>query len=287
MCKENREFNLDITDESCGVIGSDTALARSLPFFIYCAGQIGAKKDYFTKTWYLDGFLLLITTHGQGQLSYLDKTYTLNVGDAVLINCSQFHEYKTLGNSWHTCYIRFDGSAARTYHDYINRDGFCVKEYRDLHSAKKLIDEIINLCIISDDYAPMEISLALTRLLTDLCTHHANSDEQNEITPGVMQAKQFIDEHYAQKIMLEDIARASLLSVYHLSHTFSAQLGCSLHAYLSSVRLTHAKRLLLTTQLTVQGICDKVGFANINVFIRSFKNAVGMTPTAFRSKNFY
>ena len=59
------------------------------------------------------------------------------------------------------------------------------------------------------------------------------------------------------------------------------------HAYLLRQRIDKAKRLLLTTQMSIQDISEQVGFSNVNIFIRSFKNAMGMTPTAFRSKNFY
>jgi len=283
----NREYNLDITDESCGVIANASALARSLPFFVYCAGQIGAKKECYTKTWYLDGVLLLVTTRGQGRFTYQGKTCVLGVGDVVFIDCTQYHEYCTLGDFWENYYIRFDGSAARTYHDYINRDGWRVLSCNDIKATRKLVGEIINLCLSPDDHAPLEISLALSRILTELAVSAHRSMETSELSPAVRQAKEFIDQHYAEQVTLEDIARASLLSPYHLSRTFKAQIGVAPHAYLNQRRLDKARRLLLTTQMTVQDISDRVGFSNVNILIRSFKNAAGMTPTAFRSKNFY
>lgn len=45
----NREYNLDITDESCGVIANASALARSLPFFVYCAGRSVQKRNAILK----------------------------------------------------------------------------------------------------------------------------------------------------------------------------------------------------------------------------------------------
>lgn len=283
----NREYNLDITDESCGVIANASALARSLPFFIYCAGQIGAKKECYTKTWYLEGFLLLVTTRGQGSFTYQGKTCILGAGDVVFIDCTQYHEYCTLGDFWENYYIRFDGSAAGIYHDYINRGGWRVLSCSDINATKKLVGEIINLCLSPDEHAPLEISLALSRILTELAVSAHKGMDASELSPSVQQAKEFIDQHYAGQITLNDIARASLLSPYHLSRTFKTQIGVSPHAYLNQRRLDKAKRLLLTTQMTVQDISDRVGFSNVNILIRSFKNAAGMTPTAFRSKNFY
>lgn len=283
----HREYNLDITDESCGVIANQSALAYNLPFFVYCAGQIGAKKECYTKTWYLDGVLLLVTTRGQGSFTYQGKTCLLNAGDAVFIDCTQYHEYHTVGDFWENYYIRFDGSAAHTYHDYINRNGWRVLPCKNIEAMVKQIGEIINLCISPDEHAPLHISLVLTQIVTELAVLSDTPADDSGHSPAVMQAKEFIDRHYAENISLPDIAHASLISPYHLSRTFKAQTGFSPHAYLVSRRIDKAKRLLLTTQMSVQDISDCVGFSNVNIMIRAFKNAAGMTPTAFRSKHFY
>ena len=283
----NREYNLDITDESCGVIANASALARSLPFFVYCAGQNGEKKECYTKTWYLDGVLLLVTTRGQGSFSFQGKTCVLNAGDAVFIDCTQYHEYHTLGDFWENYYIRFDGSAARTYLDYINKGGWRTVPCSNIETTRKWIGEIINLCITPGDHAPLEISLALSRILTDLAINADKGAADPDLSVPVMHAKEFIDRHYTDQITLEEIARASLLSPYHLSRIFKMQTGLAPHAYLIHQRIDKAKRLLLTTQMSIQDISEQVGFSNANIFIRSFKNAMGMTPTAFRSKNFY
>ena len=283
----NREYNLDINDESCGVIANTSALARSLPFFVHCAGQIGAKKNFFTKTWYLDGVLLLFTARGTGYFSYQQRSCTLRPGDIVFIDCTQYHEYHTLGEFWENYYIRFDGVCARTYHDYINRNGWRVFPGNPIDATRKLIGSIINLCITPGDEAPLEISLALSRLLTGLAQKAEKSADTAELSLPVRQAKDFIDRNYTRPITLQDIARAALISPYHLSRIFKKQTSATPHAYLVSRRIDKAKRLLLTTQLNIQSISDRVGFSNVNILIRSFKAATGVTPAAFRSKNFY
>ncbi len=284
--EENREYNLDITEESCGVIANSSGLSRSLPFFVYCTGQIGGKKDYYTKTKTLSGVLLILTTAGSGSLEYQGQSYLLQTGDLFLLDCTQYHEYHTVGKHWTNYYIRFDGSAARIYHDYIHRHGFHIFSCENWKLMQSRFSEVINLCTQSGSLAPMQVSSLITQILTDLAGMQPHPEEEQDMSAAVTTAKHYIETHYHKKVTLEEIAQACLLSPYHLSRLFKAQLGDSPHAFLNHVRIENAKRLLLTTQLSVQDICFRVGFSNPNILIRSFKNAVGMTPTAFRSKHF-
>lgn len=52
--------------------------------------------------------------------------------------------------------------------------------------------------------------------------------------------------------------------------------------YLSSVRIDAAKELLKSTNLTVTEIAGKVGYEDLNYFIRTFKKTVGMSPGQYR-----
>lgn len=280
----NREYNLDITDESCGMIAQNTPLAYELPFYVYCAGQVCGRRDMYTKTYYLPGTLFMLTVSGKGLLHYGGQDYTLSAGDVFVLDCTQYHAYETDGEEWTSCYIRFDGAAAKTYLNEINKQGFVVQRC-DLSAIKNKADGVIDLCLAGTDTAALEISLLMTGILTAL-SKIAPQENGLQLTQPVLRAKQFIESYYALPITLEEMAESAQISPFHFSRLFKAQLGLSPHEYLIEVRIANAKRLLLTTQLYVQDICEKVGFGSANVFIRNFKNSVGITPAAFRSKSF-
>ncbi len=71
-------------------------------------------------------------------------------------------------------------------------------------------------------------------------------------------------------------------SVSTLSHLFSSFFGKSVRAYLSDIRLSHARDLLLGTELPVTTIALDVGFQDSNYFSRVFSRAFGVSPRAFR-----
>jgi AraC-like DNA-binding protein len=85
---------------------------------------------------------------------------------------------------------------------------------------------------------------------------------------------------------LDHAAREAALSRFHFARFFKRQTGRSFSAFLSSVRLSHAKDLLLKTDLPVTLVAQECGFASLPTFYRVFKAGTGNTPINYRkSKN--
>lgn len=89
-------------------------------------------------------------------------------------------------------------------------------------------------------------------------------------------------ERYLQPISLKDIAGYSNYSETYISKLFHKQYGLTFTAYLISLRIEHAKRLLLNTDLPIQEICIRSGFSSFPNFINMFKRLTELTPKDFR-----
>jgi two-component system response regulator YesN len=98
-------------------------------------------------------------------------------------------------------------------------------------------------------------------------------------------ALEYIQKHYREKLTLEEIARAAHLSVSRLCHLFREQMGFPVFDYITSLRISRAKSLLLSTDRTCLQICYDSGFFNLSYFNRTFRQQTGMTPTQFRRQN--
>ena len=57
-------------------------------------------------------------------------------------------------------------------------------------------------------------------------------------------------------------------------------------AYLTNVRMENAKRLLLSTDLSVAEVADRSGYADYRVFTKAFKKAENVTPSQYRREFF-
>lgn len=97
-------------------------------------------------------------------------------------------------------------------------------------------------------------------------------------------AMQHMQQHYAEALTLEDMARVVYLSPFYFSHVFKEQTGMTFVEYLTSLRLNAAKQLLRDSPLQVGQIAERVGYSDVNYFSRVFKKVVGVTPTDFRAR---
>ena len=94
----------------------------------------------------------------------------------------------------------------------------------------------------------------------------------------------YVDDNYSMpdlslKMITEEL---DVTSYKYISEIFKDKTGVKFTDYLHNVRINEAKRLLLYTDMMIFEIAEKVGYLSSNVFIRSFKKTVGITPGDFR-----
>ncbi len=108
-------------------------------------------------------------------------------------------------------------------------------------------------------------------------------EERQRKTGSVLeQVKEYLQEHFAEDVTLEDVAEMHGISPYYLSKLFSQQNNITFIDYLTDLRMEEAKNLLVDTQKGLKEIAIDVGYANSNYFCRVFKKKTGLTPSEFR-----
>lgn len=129
-----------------------------------------------------------------------------------------------------------------------------------------------------------DICAWVSHALNDFIESVYSSQDSRKITQ-IKPAIDYIETNYRNQITLEEIAKAAFLSASRLAHLFKEQLGMTIIDYLTSIRIKHAKELLLATTKNCTQICFDVGYNNQSYFIRMFKASVGLTPLKFRQNN--
>jgi AraC-like DNA-binding protein len=97
---------------------------------------------------------------------------------------------------------------------------------------------------------------------------------------AVRRTKQFLDERYAERVPLHQLARLMGLSAYHLNRSFCRRIGMPPHEYQVQLRILKAK-LLLRLGRSISETASLVGFVDQSHFTRHFKRSVGVTPGKF------
>ncbi len=89
-----------------------------------------------------------------------------------------------------------------------------------------------------------------------------------------------IEQHYPERITVDDLARRFYVSNSSISHTFKQKMGVSLYRYITQRRLIAAKTLI-AQKVPMEEIAHRVGFADYSTFYRAFKQEFGISPRRF------
>lgn len=104
------------------------------------------------------------------------------------------------------------------------------------------------------------------------------SESRNEVAA----VKNYIYQHYGEDLNLEMLAEKVYLSSGYLSFIFKKETGMNLNRFIKVFRMEKAGEFLRDTNMKVAQISEKVGFANVSYFCRSFREYYGYSPESYR-----
>nr|WP_040512883.1 response regulator [Gracilibacillus halophilus] len=108
------------------------------------------------------------------------------------------------------------------------------------------------------------------------------TQEQPYHNPAIQQALAFIDEHFAEELTLKTVADEVHLNASYLSALFKEELQLTFSEYITRKRVQQAKKLLLSSDLTITEIAEQIGYHTSKYFIKIFKQYEQMTPNVYR-----
>lgn len=100
----------------------------------------------------------------------------------------------------------------------------------------------------------------------------------------VRQAVAYMEENYARKLTLQDVADHCFVSQWHLSKLINKHMERSFYDLLNSIRVEQAKRLLKDPKLKIGEIVELVGCSDSAQFSRIFKKAEGVSANQYRNR---
>jgi len=99
----------------------------------------------------------------------------------------------------------------------------------------------------------------------------------------VRRALSYMQQHYAEKLTLSEVADACYVSQWHLSKLLNRYAGKSFNDILNTLRIDEAKRLLADPSLKIGDIGEMVGYADPAHFAKVFKKLTDMSANEYRS----
>ena len=86
-----------------------------------------------------------------------------------------------------------------------------------------------------------------------------------------------------ERFSLAELASLVFFSPFHFHRIFRQVTGLPPGRFFAALRIEAAKRLLLTSDLTVAEVCLEVGYRSNGTFTSQFSRLVGVSPSAFRN----
>lgn len=260
-----------------------------LPILLY-AGQINNEPDWkFSSHKHEDLCELVYISEGEGDFIIKNKYYRARKGDLMVYNKGVIHDEKSDPLNPLRTYFCGIGNLL------INgiEEGFIIPPNVEpvihtnkyMHKVENYISEIFEECssqVLGYEVVCNNLLISLIILITRIIsTQNISTAPLNTNTLGY-QIKEYIDKNYTKDISLNEIANRIYVSQHYLSHIFKQETGYSPINYLISCRIGEAKKLLLTTDMTILEISTHVGYGNPNYFTMLFKKATGFSPSKFR-----
>jgi len=97
-------------------------------------------------------------------------------------------------------------------------------------------------------------------------------DYRNHISPNIHKVQDYLIEHLADEISVEDLASLVAMSPRNLSRVFKEKTGTTVHEYLTLLRLEYAKTMLNNPEYTIEYIASKCGFKTARQLQRILKD---------------
>ena len=108
-------------------------------------------------------------------------------------------------------------------------------------------------------------------------------EEQNLFySSNVKKAISYIKSHYAEDILVEQVAEEIGKTPNYFSSIFKAEVGIPFREYLNRLRVEKARKMLEETDMLIYAIAQQVGYKDYTYFSQIFKKVTGISPTAVR-----
>ena len=272
--------------DSVRLFATPSMTARSLYFYMQEAGYFKTGWPYFTERSNRNSLLLIYTLSGEGRLLYEEKEYGLTEGSCLFIHCMKHHEYHTVkGKKWEFLWLHFNGEKARGYYEEFVKNGFRILVIRQKELVEGLFREIIERNRKRELTTEVRTGGLIGTLLTELIVQNTTESRQAVLIPAcVRAAEKYLEQHFREKVMLQELADMLHMDKFYLIKEFSRYVGVTPHEYQIGLRLSYAKELLKYSDLSVTEIAYACGVNQTSHFISLFKEREHLTPAKFRKE---
>lgn len=269
------------------------------PFFIQFGGH---ERDLYIHS-HRDFNELVIVTEGSAVHIVNSEEYPIQKGDVFVVGNDTVHGYRNAEN-FHICNIMYrhdrmfsgspDISSCAGYHALFVLEPRITKEQsfrsrlrlkRENYAAVKIIlDDMLREYEGSSECRKTMLTAQFARLsamLSRLYSFDGGGEAHDMV--NIAKAVSYIENHFEERISVEELAKISHYSVRHFVRVFKKAYNYPPAEYIINLRISRACAVLRDTGMTISEAAAKCGFDSVNYFSRIFKKRTGLSPTEYKN----
>lgn len=254
-------------------------------------GERTLTSDKLTRTRTIPETVVAQCLRGQYEIRTQDQTILVNPGEVAMIgsdvaftNIHHLDENGVMASRWIHCrFTVFDNIDLSSLFDIpLKISGPQAEQAGDLIGQLLTIATRPNSLL--DCIRTNELAFKMLYILCEVSKPKFIDFEDIRYSERLIPVFEYINDNLSAPISVKDLAKAAHMSLSRFFPYFKSQMQQSPMDYVKKTRITKACRLLVTTEWSISGIAERVGFSNQFHFSRVFKEICGETPSDYRSQ---
>ena len=195
-------------------------------------------------------------------------------------NCNIKNEDEIIGRRIPDCFPKVLSDIYMTRNRHVRETGKPIINQLYTHGADRSTDiKVVSIFPLYDTSGRIIGTTCLNRSLES----GANKPDWYGL---IKAAVAYIDDHYAERLSIVRLAAISNMSVATFRREFQKIMETTPGAYITTIRINRARKLLTETNKTIDVIAAECGFYDQSHFVKMFKQLRRQTPAQYRRTHF-
>ncbi len=247
--------------------------------------------------WHQTEFELDILLSGEQEFCRGTEKFSMEEDDVVLTEPGTGHASLARRENTSACVLRFSQAVFKPFlkkgYKFIFPKCQSSPKTRNSQEYRLLrfyTSQILDAAAAGGPYAALTAKASLELLVSVLCRMFEpqivpiRQDQGEQHQEIIHRLILYMEEHYKEKITLEDLAAYFQYNRTYISTLFKHTTGINFYEYLIRIRFQQAVMELAVTDKTLTEIAVGNGFPDLKTFNRRFRDTFGYSPAEYRSR---
>lgn len=263
--------------------------AKQNLLYVQEVGQLESLQPHSCVREKLDSFLILVVLEGKGTLTIDGKEMAVVKGDCAWIDCMKHYEHiSDEKDAWKLAWVHFNGKSARAFYElFIKLNHSQVVFHVENTQEWLAVIKDIMACqreksILSELVCGEQLMHLLNKVIRCAADAAVLKNEQDK--PAATEIREFINEQYAEKNVLELVANEFGKTMDDIRASFKNAYGISIEEYISRRRYNAAKELLRFSVKPMEEVAEETGIGDLIPMQQMFIQNEGMSADEYRKR---